>query len=175
MKPEDRSSLTVPSRDGTSDHDQLASQHRSAAVGIVREQINSIIQNDPHATATADTHNKSRKGQPAEETKQQTAYPQPSGTIADNSGQSSSTPEPDAVDSPQSPYARTMSQSSSPSTHDSSWQKYHTAWQTYYQQYYERYYVSQVDAARKSLKAQAAQKQSQNQAKKPSSGNNTMS
>ena len=176
MKPEDRSSLTVPSRDGTSDHDQLASQHRSAAVGIVREQINSIIQNDPHATATADTHNKSRKGQPAEETKQQTAYPQPSGTIADNSNQSSSTPtEPDAVDSPQSPYARTMSQSSNPSTHDSSWQKYHTAWQTYYQQYYERYYVSQVDAARKSLKAQAAQKQSQNQAKKPSSGNNTMS
>ena len=68
-----------------------------------------------------------------------------------------------------------MSQSSNPSTHDSSWQKYHTAWQTYYQQYYERYYVSQVDAARKSLKAQAAQKQSQNQAKKPSSGNNTMS
>ena len=178
MKPDDRSSLTVPPRDGAPHHSALTDQHRSAAADIVRQQINSIIQNDPHATATAgqQPNSNAKKPKQAEELQknshslQTNAYPQPSGTIADSAQSNSVTAGPGAVDPDKNPYTRTMSQSSTPATHDASWQKYHTAWQTYYQQYYERYYVSQIDATRKSLKKQAAQQAQKNQNSTPNNG-----
>ena len=179
MKPDDRSSLTVPPRDGAPHHSTLTDQHRSAAADIVRQQISSIIQNDPHATAaTGQQPNSSnaKKPEQAEEPQknshspQTNAYPQPSGTIADSAQSNSVTAGPGAVDPDKNPYTRTMSQSSTPATHDASWQKYHTAWQTYYQQYYERYYVSQIDATRKSLKKQAAQQAQKNQNSTPNNG-----
>lgn len=181
MKSDDRSSLTVPPRDGASHHSTPADQHRSAAADIVRQQINSIIQNDPHTTATTSQqpNSSAKKPEKAEMTKknshspQTNAYPQPSGTIADKAQSSSVTAGPGAIDSGESPYTRTMSQSSTPATHDASWQKYHTAWQTYYQQYYERYYVSQIDATRKSLKKQAAQQAQKSQNSTPN--NDTVS
>ena len=178
MKPDDRSSLTVPPRDGAPHHSALTDQHRSAAADIVRQQINSIIQNDPHATAPAgqQPNSNAKKPKQAEELQknshslQTNAYPQPSGTIADSAQSNSVTAGPGAVDPDKNPYTRTMSQSSTPATHDASWQKYHTAWQTYYQQYYERYYVSQIDATRKSLKKQAAQQAQKNQNSTPNNG-----
>ena len=179
MKPDDRSSLTVPPRDGAPHHSALTDQHRSAAADIVRQQISSIIQNDPHATtATGQQPNSSNAKKPkqAEEPQknshslQTNAYPQPSGTIADSAQSNSVTAGPGAVDPDKNPYTRTMSQSSTPAAHDTSWQKYHTAWQTYYQQYYERYYVSQIDATRKSLKKQAAQQAQKNQNSTPDNG-----
>ena len=179
MKPDDRSSLTVPPRDGAPHHSALTDQHRSAAADIVRQQISSIIQNDPHATAAAGQQPNSNAKKPpkqAEELQknshslQTNAYPQPSGTIADSAQSNSVTAGPGAVDPDKNPYTRTMSQSSTPATHDASWQKYHTAWQTYYQQYYERYYVSQIDATRKSLKKQAAQQVQKNQNSTPNNG-----
>lgn len=178
MKPDDRSSLTVPPRDGAPHHSALTDQHRSAAADIVRQQINSIIQNDPHATAAAgqQPNSNAKKTEQAEELQknshslQTNAYPQPSGTIADSAQSNSVTAGPGAVDPDKNPYTRTMSQSSTPATHDASWQKYHTAWQTYYQQYYERYYVSQIDATRKSLKKQAAQQAQKNQNSTPNNG-----
>ena len=178
MKPDDRSSLTVPPRDGAPHHSALTDQHRSAAADIVRQQISSIIQNDPHATAAAgqQPNSNAKKPKQAEELQknshslQTNAYPQPSGTIADSAQSNSVTAGPGAVDPDKNPYTRTMSQSSTPATHDASWQKYHTAWQTYYQQYYERYYVSQIDATRKSLKKQAAQQAQKNQNSTPNNG-----
>lgn len=178
MKPDDRSSLTVPPRDGAPHHSALTDQHRSAAADIVRQQISSIIQNDPHATAAAgqQPNSNAKKPKQAEEPQknspspQTNAYPQPSGTIADSAQSNSVTAGPGAVDPDKNPYTRTMSQSSTPATHDASWQKYHTAWQTYYQQYYERYYVSQIDATRKSLKKQAAQQAQKNQNSTPNNG-----
>lgn len=178
MKPDDRSSLTVPPRDGAPHHSALTDQHRSAAADIVRQQISSIIQNDPHATAAAgqQPNSNAKKTEQAEELQknspspQTNAYPQPSGTIADSAQSNSVTAGPGAVDPDKNPYTRTMSQSSTPATHDASWQKYHTAWQTYYQQYYERYYVSQIDATRKSLKKQAAQQAQKNQNSTPNNG-----
>ena len=179
MKPDYRSSLTVPPRDGAPHHSALTDQHRSAAADIVRQQISSIIQNDPHATAaTGQQPNSSnpKKPEQAEEPQknshspQTNAYPQPSGTIADSAQSNSVTAGPGAVDPDKNPYTRTMSQSSTPATHDASWQKYHTAWQTYYQQYYERYYVSQIDATRKSLKKQAAQQAQKKQNSTPNNG-----
>ena len=179
MKPDDRSSLTVPPRDGAPHHSTLTDQHRSAAADIVRQQINSIIQNDPHATAaTGQQPNSSNAKKPkqAEEPQknshspQTNAYPQPSGTVADSAQSNSVTAGPGAVDPDKNPYTRTMNQSSTPAAHDASWQKYHTAWQTYYQQYYERYYVSQIDATRKSLKKQAAQQAQKNQNSTPNNG-----
>ena len=178
MKPDDRSSLTVPPRDGAPHHSALTDQHRSAAADIVRQQISSIIQNDPHATATAGQQPNSnvKKPKQAEEPQknshslQTNAYPQPSGTIADSAQSNSVTAGPGAVDPDKNPYTRTMSQSSTPAAHDASWQKYHTAWQTYYQQYYERYYVSQIDATRKSLKKQAAQQAQKKQNSTPNNG-----
>jgi len=178
MKPDDRSSLTVPPRDGVPHHSVLTDQHRSAAADIVRQQISSIIQNDPHATAAAgqQPNSNAKKPKQAEEPQknshspQTNAYPQPSGTIADSAQSNSVTAGPGAVDPDKNPYTRTMSQSSTPATHDASWQKYHTAWQTYYQQYYERYYVSQIDATRKSLKKQAAQQAQKNQNSTPNNG-----
>jgi len=180
MKPDDRSSLTVPPRDGAPHHSALTDQHRSAAADIVRQQISSIIQNDPHATAAAgqqpNSSNAKKPPKQAEELQknshspQTNTYPQPSGTIADSAQPSSVTAGPGAVDPDKNPYTRTMSQSSTPATHDASWQKYHTAWQTYYQQYYERYYVSQIDATRKSLKKQAAQQAQKNQNSTPNNG-----
>ena len=178
MKPDDRSSLTVPPRDGAPHHSALTDQHRSAAADIVRQQISSIIQNDPHATAAAgqQPNSSAKKPEKAEEPQknshspQTNAYPQPSGTIADSAQSNSVTAGPGAIDSDKNPYTRTMSQSSTPATHDASWQKYHTAWQTYYQQYYERYYVSQIDATRKSLKKQAAQQAQKNQNSTPNNG-----
>mgnify|MGYP000932656905 FL=1 len=178
MKPDDRSSLTVPPRDGAPHHSALTDQHRSAAADIVRQQISSIIQNDPHATAAAgqQPNSNAKKPKQAEEPQenshspQTNAYPQPSGTIADSAQSNSVTAGPGAVDPDKNPYTRTMNQSSTPATHDASWQKYHTAWQTYYQQYYERYYVSQIDATRKSLKKQAAQQAQKNQNSTPNNG-----
>ena len=178
MKPDDRSSLTVPPRDGAPHHSALTDQHRSAAADIVRQQISSIIQNDPHATAAAgqQPNSNAKKPKQAEEPQknshspQTNAYPQPSGTIADSAQSNSVTAGPGAIDSDKNPYTRTMSQSSTPATHDASWQKYHTAWQTYYQQYYERYYVSQIDATRKSLKKQAAQQAQKHQNSTPNNG-----
>ena len=179
MKPDDRSSLTVPPRDGAPHHSALTDQHRSAAADIVRQQISSIIQNDPHATAAAGQQPNSNAKKPpkqAEELQknshspQTNAYPQPYGTVADSAQSNSVTAGPGAVDPDKNPYTRTMSQSSTPATHDASWQKYHTAWQTYYQQYYERYYVSQIDATRKSLKKQAAQQAQKNQNSTPNNG-----
>ncbi|TWP14411.1 hypothetical protein EUA75_03160, partial [TM7 phylum sp. oral taxon 353] len=93
MKPDDRSSLTVPPRDGAPHHSALTDQHRSAAADIVRQQISSIIQNDPHATAAAGQQPNSNAKKPpkqAEELQktshspQTNTYPQPSGTIADS-------------------------------------------------------------------------------------------
>ena len=178
MKPDDRSSLTVPPRDGAPHHSALTDQHRSAAADIVRQQISSIIQNDPHATAAAgqQPNSNAKKPKQAEEPQknshspQTNAYPQPSGIVADSAQSNSVTAGPGAVDPDKNPYTRTMSQSSTPATHDASWQKYHTAWQTYYQQYYERYYVSQIDATRKSLKKQAAQQAQKNQNSTPNNG-----
>ena len=178
MKPDDRSSLTVPPRDGAPHHSTLTDQHRSAAADIVRQQISSIIQNDPHATAAAgqQPNSNAKKPKQAEEPQknshspQTNAYPQPSGTVADSAQSNSVTAGPGAVDPDKNPYTRTMSQSSTPATHDASWQKYHTAWQTYYQQYYERYYVSQIDATRKSLRKQAAQQAQKNQNSTPNNG-----
>ena len=178
MKPDDRSSLTVPPRDGAPHHSALTDQHRSAAADIVRQQISSIIQNDPHATAAAgqQPNSNAKKPKQAEEPQknshspQTNAYPQPSGTIADSAQSNSVTAGPGAVDPDKNPYTRTMNQSSTPAVHDASWQKYHTAWQTYYQQYYERYYVSQIDATRKSLKKQAAQQAQKNQNSTPNNG-----
>ena len=137
-----------------------------------------IIQNDPHATAAAgqQPNSNAKKPKQAEEPQknshslQTNAYPQPSGTVADSAQSNSVTAGPGAVDPDKNPYTRTMSQSSTPATHDASWQKYHTAWQTYYQQYYERYYVSQIDATRKSLKKQAAQRAQKNQNSTPNNG-----
>ena len=179
MKPDDRSSLTVPPRDGAPHHSALTDQHRSAAADIVRQQISSIIQNDPHATAAAGQQPNSSNAKKPEQagelqknshSPQTNAYPQPSGTVADSAQSNSVTAGPGAVDPDKNPYTRTMSQSSTPATHDASWQKYHTAWQTYYQQYYERYYVSQIDATRKSLKKQAAQQAQKNQNSTPNNG-----
>lgn len=178
MKPDDRSSLTVPPRDGAPHYSALTDQHRSAAADIVRQQISSIIQNDPHATAAAgqQPNSNAKKPKQAEEPQknshspQTNAYPQPSGTIADSAQSNSVTAGPGAVDPDKNPYTRTMNQSSTPAVHDASWQKYHTAWQTYYQQYYERYYVSQIDATRKSLKKQAAQQAQKNQNSTPNNG-----
>lgn len=56
------------------------------------------------------------------------------------------------------PYARTHNEQQH-QIQQSAWQRYHSAWQSYYQQYYERYYVSQVHEAKKSLEAQAAERQ----------------
>ena len=139
MKPDDRSSLTVPPRDGAPHHSALTDQHRSAAADIVRQQISSIIQNDPHATATAGQrpNSNAKKPEQAEEPQknshspQTNAYPQPSGTVADSAQSNSVTAGPGAVDPDKNPYTRTMNQSSTPAAHDASWQKYHTAWQTY--------------------------------------------
>ncbi len=159
MNQDDRSSLSVPSRDTgaassapTNPQDDAQSQ---AAANILRGQIDSIYQNDPNATAPIADSQK-----PAATQKQPTTtpynYEKPSGTIDSAAHAKTVAPGPGAVDVKldDSPYNRTMNQDSPLETQDKSWQKYHTAWQSYYQQYYERYYISQVNAAKKSLKDQ---------------------
>ena len=57
----------------------------------------------------------------------------------------------------ENPYERTHNEQHH-QIQQSAWQRYHSAWQSYYQQYYERYYVSQVHEAKKTLEAQAAER-----------------
>ena len=161
MNQDDRSSLSVPSRDADAANSappnpQNTAQDQAAA-NILRGQIDSIYQNDPNATTPINDN----KTQTAAAQKQPAAtlydYEKPSGTLDSAARAKTIAPGPGAVDTTRedSPYNRTMSQDSPLETQDKSWQKYHTAWQSYYQQYYERYYVSQVNAAKKSLDAQA--------------------
>ena len=153
---DDRSSLSVPSRQSTDADISDNPAQKQAAADIVREQINAIYQNDPYATGTIP-----RKTAPAtsKSTNQSThGYAQPTGTVAQTQALSQQRvmPGPGAVNTHEdNPYSRTLSHDSPLKTQDNSWQKYHTAWQSYYQQYYERYYISQVAAAKKSLNDQA--------------------
>ena len=153
---DDRSSLSVPSRQSTDADISDNPAQKQAAADIVREQINAIYQNDPYATGTIPS-----KTAPAtsKSTNQSThGYAQPTGTVAQTQALSQQRvmPGPGAVNTHEdNPYSRTLSHDSPLKTQDNSWQKYHTAWQSYYQQYYERYYISQVAAAKKSLNDQA--------------------
>ena len=159
---DDRSSLSVPSRQ-SADADISVSGNpaqKQAAANIVRGQIDTIYQNDPHTTGAApSTPTPSATSKPANQpTAAHYGYAQPTGTVAQTQAtpQQRIAPEPGAVNTREdNPYSRTLSHDSPLKTQDSSWQKYHTAWQSYYQQYYERYYTSQVAAAKKSLNDQA--------------------
>ncbi len=121
------------------------SLQRDAAADVVRQQIDSLYQNDPQynhnpATtpaqpATADT--------PAGDTKAS-----PSNITAGPGAVTMSTMSSD------SPYQRTHDENSH-QTDPSAWQKYHSAWQSYYQQYYERYYVGRVHEVKQALEAEA--------------------
>ena len=159
---DDRSSLSVPSRQ-SADADISVSGNpaqKQAAANIVRGQIDTIYQNDPHTTGAApSTPTPSAAPVTSKTTNQSThGYARPTGTVAQTqvTPQQRIAPGPGAVNThEENPYNRTLSQDSPLKTKDNSWQKYHSAWQSYYQQYYERYYISQVAAAKKSLNDQA--------------------
>lgn len=158
MNNDDRSSLAVPPRDGTTNNTYHSTQSQAAA-NVVRSQIDSIFQNDEHATAPvandAASHQTSHQNlsdvQPQSSSVQ---YPQPSGSVSNTTNQSVSA-GPGAVANNENPYGRSMSEEATPEVTKSAWQQYHSAWQSYYQQYYSRYYVAQVDAAQKKIQAQA--------------------
>lgn len=161
MRPEDNQQptphLVVPSRNTVVAPPSRGAQNEAAA-NIARGQIDTIYQNDPHATMPANTQTQQPDSSSTEQARVATA--------TDSSGVSAG---PGAVnmrlvgniqaDNQQSeaanPYERTHDETHH-QVQDSAWQKYHSAWQSYYQQYYERYYVGQVREAKKSLEAQTA-------------------
>ena len=139
---DDRSSLSVPSRQSADADISDNPAQKQAAANIVRGQIDTIYQNDPHATGVisnvpAPTASKSAANQPITA---RYGYAQPTGTVAQTQeiSQQRIAPGSGAVNAhEENPYSRTLSQDSPLKTQDSSWQKYHSAWQSYYQQYYE--------------------------------------
>lgn len=113
-------------------------------MGVVRDQIDQIYQNDPHATTEASNI-----------VDEQEPVTKPTAKVAEV------TPGPGAVNLQLShqanegdnAYERTHDETKH-SVDDASWRKYHSAWQSYYQQYYERYYIGQVHATRQELERQ---------------------
>lgn len=123
---------SVPARNASLNmNDRPNSQQQAAQV--VRGQLDTIYQNDPHATEPAKQAEPGRHGavdyKPA---------------------------NPDAPN----PYERTHDETQHQIS-QSAWERYHSAWQNYYQQYYERYYVSQVHQAKVNLELQANQKRAE--------------
>lgn len=121
------------------------SLQRDAAADVVRQQIDSLYQNDPQYN-----HD------PAAKTAQPATADTPAGDT--KASPSNITAGPGAVTlstmSSDSPYQRTHDENSH-QTDPSAWQKYHSAWQSYYQQYYERYYVGRVHEVKQALEAEA--------------------
>lgn len=121
------------------------SLQRDAAADVVRQQIDSLYQNDPQYN-----HN------PATTPAQPAIVDTPASDT--NASPSNITAGPGAVTmstmSSDSPYQRTHDENSH-QTDPSAWQKYHSAWQSYYQQYYERYYVGRVHEVKQALEAEA--------------------
>lgn len=121
------------------------SLQRDAAADVVRQQIDSLYQNDPQYN-----HN------PAATPAQPAIVDTPAGDT--KASPSNITAGPGAVTmstmSSDSPYQRTHDENSH-QTDPSAWQKYHSAWQSYYQQYYERYYVGRVHEVKQALEAEA--------------------
>lgn len=157
MNQDDRSSLSVPTRQGAGSTPPATPAHTQAAADIVRGQIDAIYGNDPNATTEATTNAVPSANPQIEDSSAQTQQPyaQPSDTIDQAASRATIAPGPGAINTDDSnPYNRTLSEDSPLKTQDKSWHKYHSAWQSYYQQYYERYYVSQVAAAKKSLNDQ---------------------
>jgi sortase A len=145
--------LSVPARQQASISSTRAQVSKDAAANIVRNQIDTIYQNDPNATMPADT-------QPAATTKEQA--PAPASATPTPAAKSPIAPGPGAVNmqaanqqtETNNPYERTHDESHHEVQTDA-WRKYHSAWQSYYQQYYERYYVGQVHRVKKSLEKDA--------------------
>lgn len=147
MRPDDNrphSSLSVPSRPMAT-QPTARSLQRDAAADVVRQQIDSLYQNDPQYN-----HN------PAATPAQPAIVDTPAGDT--KASPSNITAGPGAVTmstmSSDSPYQRTHDENSH-QTDPSAWQKYHSAWQSYYQQYYERYYVGRVHEVKQALEAEA--------------------
>lgn len=106
----------IPARDAAA---------QTAAVGIARDQVDSIY-NGNTATPTPQT---------TPVTQTEPAPAQQQSLEVEN------------------PYERT--QENLAHVQADQWKQYHSAWQDYYQKYYERYYVGQVYRARQALEARA--------------------
>lgn len=112
---------------------------QEATVGIVRNQIENIFQQNAHAA------------QPA-----QSAQPAPEQPIAatpkeEQEAQAAAFAEASHT-SPDSPYDRTH-EADRTELRAAQWNHYHSAWQDYYRQYYERYYIGEVYRMRETLDA----------------------
>lgn len=139
MQPNDddkQISFTIPKRDSGLHVTDRPDTSAKAAQGVVRGQIDTIYDNDPHMTEPA-----------KDEDEQKAAEPERHGAV-------NYTPaNPDAPN----PYERTHDESQH-QINPTAWERYHTAWQNYYQQYYERYYVSQVQQTKQQLEQQVKAK-----------------
>jgi len=140
--------LSVPARQRALISSSRVQDNKEAAANIVRNQIDTIYQNDPSATMEAGAQPTITPG---------IAQLEPE-AIQTTPAKSPITPGPGAINMQAAnqqveainPYGRTHDESEHGTPTDA-WRKYHSAWQSYYQQYYERYYVGQVHNVKKSL------------------------
>ena len=134
MRPEDtrpNNAIVVPPRQSTGfgvTTDQPTGHEQAA--NVVRQQIDTIYQQDPSATTPS----------PAPQPTSDAAAPAASTNLQYDNQESAA----------HNPYNHTRSTDQT-EVQAASWNKYHSAWQSYYQQYYERYYIGQVHEAKKSL------------------------
>jgi sortase A len=131
MRPEENRPTTpivVPPRESPLTNG-VRSNNSEQAANVVRTQLDSIYESDPHMSTQIPTN-----GQP----------------VASHNIQFESQPA-EVIN----PYQRTHDESKH-QIEKKAWQRYHSAWQDYYQQYYERYYAGEVHRARQELESQVA-------------------
>lgn len=116
-------------------------RHADAAADIIRDQIDTLYSQDPHA-------HYEQQPIPAANSPQPTTTSQPTDTQQPTEATQQELTY-------KNPYQRT--QMNTGQIQAQQWKQYHSAWQDYYQKYYERYYIGQVQRTQQSLEARAAQ------------------
>lgn len=124
-------SPAIPQHNTTLHVDTRQNTANEQAANVVRNQIDSIYNNDPNAT-----------------------------TAAEPIGATGPIPYTPSNPEAPNPYERSHDETQH-QIDQTAWQRYHSAWQSYYQQYYERYYVGQVHETKQALERQAAKEQTQ--------------
>ncbi len=165
MRPDDNrpsTGISIPSRQMAAEPSHRVQNGQThAAADVVRGQIDSIYNNDPHHTQPVAQAAPAATPQPVVAPTVQPATPAKT-TVQPGPGAINMQAAAQAA-TPDSPYERTHNEKQH-ATSPGEWQKYHTAWQSYYQQYYERYYVGKVHEVKQNLETESNVKPSEPEA-----------